>query len=101
MIREQEVPYLGIYGISGVSVNEADQLPRGIFVQQVESRSPAYQGKLRVADMITEVDGHAMQTMEDLHAYLAECQSGQEITVTIYRQGNSQLMKKILKITLK
>lgn len=100
MIRGKEMPYLGIYGIGGSGGNEAAQLPQGIYVQQVEPRSPAYRGKLRVADMITDVDGHAMQTMEDLHAYLAECQPGQEITVTIYRQGNSQSIKKELKITL-
>ncbi|MDE6852693.1 MAG: S1C family serine protease [Lachnospiraceae bacterium] len=99
MIRGKEIPYLGIYGIGGGS--GAAQRPQGIYVQQVEPRSPAYQGKLRVADRITEVDGHAMQKMEDLHAYLAECQSGQEITVTIYRQGDSQSMKKRLKITVK
>ncbi len=94
MIRGEEIPCLGILGMG---VTE----PHGIYVSQVASRSPAYQGKLRVADVITEVDGHAVQTMKELHEYLAECRPGQEITIMVDRQGNSHSIQKKLKITLK
>ena len=101
MIRGREIPYLGIDGrsIRGTDIETVGG--SGIYILQVESRSPAYQGKLRVADLITEIDGQTMQSMKELHEYLAECQSGQEITVSIYRQGDSQSIKKKLKITLK
>lgn len=113
MIRGQEVPGLGIYGVS-VSEASAENLDSetnvsavnlessgisGIFVEQVVSRSPAYKGGMRVADVITEVDGQRMVTMEQLHEYLASCKSGQEITVVIKR-GDSQSINKKLKITL-
>lgn len=113
MIRGQEVPGLGIYG-AGVSEASAENLNSennvsaaklgssgisGIFVEKVVSRSPAYKGGMRVADVITEVDGQPMETMEQLHEYLAVCKSGQEITVVIKR-GNSQSINKKLKITL-
>lgn len=115
MIRGQEVPSLGIYGY-GASVSEASAENlnsetnvsaanldssgiSGIFVEQVVSRSPAYKGGMRVADVITEVDGQLVENMEQLHEYLATCKSGQEITVVIKR-GNPQSINKKLKITL-
>lgn len=116
MIRGQKgTPYLGIYGFSvngaydesirsGSNIREADLKTSGtsgIFIEQVESRSPAYQGGMRVADVITEVDGRSIQTMEELHEYLAACKSGQEITILVDRRGDSQSMSKKLKVTLK
>lgn len=116
MIRGQaEFPYLGIYGISvtgaldgslnlGINdsvANMGASGSSGIYIEQVESRSPAYQGGMRVADVITEVDGQPIQTMEKLHEYLAACKSGQEITILVNRRGDSQSINKKLKITLK
>lgn len=116
MIRGQEAPYLGIYGISvsGVTrgtigdfetdVSAVDMEASGIsgiYLEQVEPRSPAYQGGMRVADVITEVEGQTIQNMKELHEYLSNCQSGQEITIIVYRQGDSKRIEKKLNITLK
>lgn len=115
MIRGQEIPYLGIYGndVSGMSDGSLHSGANGsvtdlktsgisgIFIEQIESRSPAYQGGMRVADVITEVDGQPIQTMEKLHECLAACRSGQEITIVVDRQGDSQSISKKLKVTLK
>lgn len=114
MMRRQEVPYLGIYGISvsgvpdgslnsGINASTADLEASGIsgvYIEQVASRSPAYRGGMRVADVITEVDGQPIQTMKELHEYLAICKPGQEIAIVISR-GGSQSINKKLKITLK
>lgn len=101
MIQGRETPHLGIYGIR---VRQEDiktlGIP-GIYIQEIASKSPAYNGKLRVADVITEVDGKAVQSMDELHGYLADCQSGQEITITVYRLDDSKNRKKKLKITLR
>lgn len=101
MIQGRETPHLGIYGIH---VRQEDfktlGIP-GIYIQEIASKSPAYDGKLRVADVITEVDGQAVQSMDELHRYLADCQFGQEITITVYRQDDSQNKKKKLKVTLR
>lgn len=116
MIRGREVPYLGIYGssVSGVTQGTLGNFETnfsavdmetsgisGIYIEQVEPRSPAYQGGMRVADVITDVNGQAVQTMEELHKYLSACQSGQEVTLIVCRQGDSQSIEKKLKITLK
>lgn len=101
MIQGRETPHLGIYGIR---VRQEDfktlGIP-GIYIQEIALKSPAYDGKLRVADVITEVDGQAVQSMDELHRYLADCQSGQEITVTVYRLDDSQSKKKKLKVTVR
>ncbi|MDE6568475.1 MAG: S1C family serine protease [Lachnospiraceae bacterium] len=115
MIRGQKTPYLGIYGIS-VGTESAENFHSGnnvsaaylgtsgisgIYIEQVTSRSPAYKGGMRVADVITEVDGQPMNTMEELHEYIAACKSGQEITILVDRGGDSQRISKKLKVTLK
>lgn len=101
MLQGKTVPYLGITG-TDVDSSEAESLGlvTGIYIDTVESRSPAYQGKMRVADILTEIDGYSVQTLEELHEYLTKCQSGQELVVTVYRQSNTNNQKKKLKITL-
>lgn len=100
MMQGKQMPYLGIHGID-VEQELADALgcAAGIYVEEVASESPAYQGEIGVTDVISEIDGHKMQTMNELHQYLAECRSGQEITVTVHRNSNGDGVKK--KITLK
>lgn len=102
LLKGETSPYMGIYG-TDVTASQAEELKlvTGIYIDTVEARSPAYQGGMRVADVITAVDGHALQTMKQLHEYLVSCQPGQEIAVTIYRQSNGNHVKRHLKITLK
>lgn len=100
MIQGVSIPHLGIYGVH-VPQEDVRTLGKGIYIQGIEPKSPAYEGKLRVADVITEMDGQAVQTMDELHRYLAGCQSGQEVAVTVYRLDNSQNKKKKLKITIR
>lgn len=101
LLKGENAPYMGIQG-TDVSPDQAEtlKLVSGIYLDTVESGSPAYQGGMRVADVITALDGQTVQTMEQLHEYMVKCESGQEITATIYRQCNAENVKKQLKVTL-
>jgi len=99
-------------GVSGYDVNptlvEAMNLPveRGAYIAEVVAGGPALQAGLRGAnnvsevngrtvevggDVVTAVDGQIVNTFDDLLVYLAlHTSPGQEITLTIVRDGEFQ-----------
>lgn len=69
---------------------------RGVWVTQVTPGSPAQKagmrgsrGNPRFADIITEIDGVAMRTVNDLIAYIQTKNVGDTITITTNRNGET------------
>jgi S1-C subfamily serine protease len=77
----------------------------GVLIQQVESGSPAdqagFQGGYKPitingqrilvgGDVITAIDGQTVTSMSDLRAFLSTAQAGQQVTLDILRDGQSQ-----------
>ena len=99
-------------GISAVPLNaeidKALNLPentRGLLIQQVESGSPADQAGLRGGykpldingeqillggDILIKVDGTEINTVAQLQHWLADKKAGDQITLTILRDGKEQ-----------
>ncbi len=106
-------PYIGITGTSLDSdLNAAMNLKanqRGVLIIDVGSGTPAEQAGLRPSnnqaivagqtapvggDIITAVNGHAINSIDDLTSYLFDnTQVGQTVTLTILRQGHEQTVK--------
>lgn len=110
-------------GISGTEIDAALQseynLPvsSGVLVIDVTAGSPAEKAGLQgstiagsqgqlpngsqgngnqtttIGDIITAIDGHAVSAVPDLTSYLNSKQPGDEVTLTIYRNGNEQTVK--------
>ena len=81
-------PYIGI---SVLDVSEETQqygIPAGAAVQEVTENGPAAQAGLQRGDVITAVDGNAM-TANELVDYIRKASVGQEIKLSIYRQGQT------------
>ena len=99
--------WLGIIGqtltpeIAGAMQLGNDQ--QGVLVQQVQAGSPADEAGLRGSfkpatingeqvlvggDVVTALDGKPVTTIEELKSFLVELQPGQQITLTILRDGN-------------
>lgn len=79
-------PYIGI---SVLDVSEETQqygIPAGAAVQAVTEDGPAALSGLQKGDVITAVDGIAMNSSE-LVSYITEAQIGQQMVFSIYRQG--------------
>jgi serine protease Do len=96
-------------GIAGQTVTpetaQAMDLPedqQGVLVGQVQAGSPADQAGLRGSyepvtingqslliggDVITAVDGQAVSRMEDLQGLIRQAEPGQEVTLTVLRDG--------------
>lgn len=76
-------------GFSGETVSEFwhtyHQLPRGIFIQSVEEGSQAAQQGVLPGDILVQVDGTAVHSIEELQALLGQLQSDQAVTIVVYR----------------
>jgi 2-alkenal reductase len=103
-------PYLGISGITMTpDIAQSMNLPaetRGALVVEVTSGGPADKAGIKPStntvtingaqgvvggDVITAIDGNAVNSMSDIIAYLANNTSvGQSVTLTILRNGQSQ-----------
>ena len=82
-------PYIGI---SVTDVSEETQsygLPKGAAVKTITEGSPAEKAGLQVSDIITHVDGNEIGGSNDLVGYVSECEAGQVLKVTVYRQGTT------------
>lgn len=99
--KRMKTPYLGIEGKTLSVINaKAHHLEIGAYVTEVYSGTPAYKAGMRVADVITEIDGEAVSGMSDVYHNLMEHRTEDKVTYTVSRKsGNKKLTKKI-KVTL-
>jgi 2-alkenal reductase len=102
-----EGPRLGIQGVTVTpEIAEAMGLPaeqHGVLVEQVELNSPADKAELNGSyksatladgrsmpiggDIITAVDGQPVTSIEELQSYIQQAKAGQEMTLTVLRDG--------------
>ncbi|MEN6483021.1 MAG: PDZ domain-containing protein [Anaerolineaceae bacterium] len=85
-----------------------DQNTQGVLVVEVQSGSPADQSGLKGSfkkvdilgqsmmvggDVITKIDGKAVTGIQDLREEIAKLEPGQEVTLTLLRNGNEMEVK--------
>lgn len=101
MARGESTAYLGIEGCD-VDEELADEhnIEEGIYITSVYSNSPAYNGGMRIADVLTEIDGKEVSSLYTLHVILKGYKKGDEINVVISRTVNKKRMSKKLKVKL-
>jgi 2-alkenal reductase len=64
-------------------------LPMGAYVVKVEPGTPAAKAGLRPQDIITAVDGQAINQNHDLSSVIEMHQPGQTVTLSIFRAGQN------------
>ena len=82
-------PYIGV---SIQDVSEETQsygLPKGAAVKGVVEGSPAEKAGLMLNDIITHVDGNEISGSSALVTYVGQCEIGQVLKLTVFRQGQS------------
>jgi putative serine protease PepD len=81
-------------GIVGFSVTEeiagTTNLPRGVYVESAIPGGPAAGAGIRSGDVITEVDGKAVQTLDEYLVTIAGKKVGEVVKITLSRSGSSQ-----------
>lgn len=87
-------PYIGI---GGIDLDEASSkyydLPTGIYVKEIYSKSPAELADIKQGDIITAIDGNKVNSMNELNEIKNNKKIGDEITLDIYRDGKSKQIR--------
>ena len=87
-------PYIGI---SGRDLDEetakANNLVVGVYVISIDEFSSAEKAGIKIGDVITKIDGKEIKTMEELNEVKNAHSIGDEITLTINRNGNEKEFK--------
>src|SRR5207249_4528646 len=86
-------PWLGI-GIRSLGDDAALRelvrgIDRGVVVNTIEGGAPAYKSDLRVADIITQVDGANVATARDLQKEVLKKKVGAQVELTVWRDGKT------------
>ena len=83
----------GIIGINGSAISESEAefygIPRGVLVVQINRDGSASKAGLRRGDIITHYNGKEVMTVEDINNCKGSARAGTEVTLTVYRDGES------------
>lgn len=82
------IEYMGIYGQNVTSVLATRYgLPMGIYINEVQMDSPAYNAGIQSGDVITAIDEEMVLTIQAFSEKLYQCENGQQIQVMVKRLG--------------
>jgi PDZ domain len=62
----------------------------GVLISRVEDSSPAAQAGIEVGDIVTSVDGEAVESARDLRHAIASREAGDAVTIELYRDGKAE-----------
>ena len=90
-------PYIGVTGMDlDAETAKKNNLVEGIYVKDVETFSAAEKGGIKIGDVIIKADGKDVKTMDELNEIKNSHNIGDEMTITVNRDGE----QKDLTITL-
>lgn len=100
-VSDEDRGYLGISCINVTSdLSENFNMPEGIFVAQVYEGTGADKAGLVRGDIITEFDGTAVKTQEDLTRLMGYYKAGETVEITIMQGSPTGYQAKEVSITL-
>ena len=80
--------YFGIHGKEvSESAKELGELPRGVYVTEVVSDSPAYNAGIQNGDVIIEFAGTEIETFKELQTQIENASSGVPVYIKVMRRG--------------
>ena len=87
-------PYLGIGGIDvDEALAERNNIVPGVYVKTLETFCAAEKAGIRVGDVITKVDGQDVESVDELNEIKNKKAIGDTITLTIWRNGQTEDIK--------
>ena len=88
-VEDDEKGYLGIAGVNVASdVSKIYGIPEGVYVYQVYEGTAAEKAGLRQGDVIIELNGVSIGSMEELQRELQYYSVGTEVKLTVRRAAN-------------
>lgn len=86
-------PYIGVSVADVSQETQSYGLPKGAAVKMVEEDSPAEKAGLQVNDIITAANGTEIQSSDDLVKLVRSMNEGEEMSLKVYRQGETLELK--------
>ncbi len=100
-LTEKERGYLGISGYMITSeYSNYYNMPEGVYVKEISSKSNAKEAGLEIGDIITEVDGTKITSFSVLNDKLNDKKAGEKVTLTIKRKSGNDYKEKEIKVIL-
>ena len=99
-VAEEERGYLGITGISVTEDVEMYGIPKGVFITQVYDNTAASAAGLKKGDIITELGGEKITSMDELQKELEFHATGETVEITFMTASNSGYVSKSVQLTL-
>lgn len=104
VISAEDQGFLGIDATTAQNVTDVYaqrfNMPLGVYVNDIIEGSPAEDAGLVQGDIITGLDGVAIETIDDLKSALGYKKAGQQVELTIQSKDNGAYVEKTLTLTL-
>lgn len=92
--NNRNVPYIGIKGNTVTdAISEEYEIPKGVYIREAVMESPAMDAGLQMGDVIVAMNGKAITTMEEYEREIMSLKKGDEVKVTVNRQGANEYQK--------
>ena len=98
--KEREIYFGVIAEDMPKSVLSSKNLDAGIFVSEVVTASPAFEGGVKAGDIITEISGEKVTSVKKLHQILDGCKKGDEVSVIVHRVVRTNESDEMLRVIL-
>lgn len=87
----KDIPYIGVY-ISTVTddISEDYDIPKGVFIREVAMDSPAMKAGLQSGDVITHVNGDAIETDAEFSEKISQLIPGTTCEISVKRQNGNE-----------
>lgn len=88
------IPYIGIKGSTVTdAMSQEYEIPKGVYIKEAVVNSPAMTAGIQNGDVIEAINGTKIYTMEDYQRTLLTLQRGDEVKITVNRQGTKEYKK--------
>ncbi len=88
--------YLGVWVRDVTEAAQSYGLPAGVFVEDVMEGYCAQKAGIQAKDIIVNLGGYEVKSLTELTLALRKFKAGQEVTVTVYRNGAPVYLKVVL-----
>jgi len=96
--------YMGLFAYDKSVIPFVDgslNIDKGVYVAHIDQSGPAYKAGIRLGCIIKQIDGHDINTMMQLRAYIYSKEPGDTINVTHLMHGSNQWVTVPIKLAAK
>lgn len=94
MSNEESEGYLGIHGVTvDEGIAESEEMPMGLYVQQIDAESPAMQAGIQSGDVLTKIGKITITGIQGYQRALQKYKQGDQVKLTGLRRGTEDYVE--------